>query len=125
MGEMEEEGEGEGEGEGEEEDEGRGAFLLVTGRGAAGLAALPASALRPALEHLWRGLRRLGENGVVYRDLHAGNVLLGEDGLPRLVDFADCELGADPGRAEERHRAAFARFVEQTFGGAAEEALEI
>ncbi len=47
----------------------------------------PWRALLPALAGVAEGLCALHERGVVHRDLKPGNVLVDNDGMPRLADF--------------------------------------
>ena len=43
---------------------------------------------------LWHEVSRLHQARIAHRSLHAGNIMVGEDGCPRLVDFSFAELAA-------------------------------
>ena len=43
---------------------------------------------------LWLEVSRLHQARIAHRSLHEGNIMLGEDGRPRLVDFSFAELAA-------------------------------
>jgi glycosyltransferase 2 family protein len=43
---------------------------------------------------LWLEVSRLHQARIAHRSLHAGNIMVGEDGCPRLVDFSFGELAA-------------------------------
>jgi glycosyltransferase 2 family protein len=43
---------------------------------------------------LWLEVRRLHQARIAHRSLHAGNIMVGEDGRGRLVDFSFAELAA-------------------------------
>ncbi len=45
------------------------------------------AALARLVEHLAKGLQQAHERGLVHRDIKPGNVLVGADGVPVLVDF--------------------------------------
>jgi tRNA A-37 threonylcarbamoyl transferase component Bud32 len=38
-------------------------------------------------EHLTKAVKLLHDNGIHHGDLHQGNVVIAEDGLPRIIDF--------------------------------------
>lgn len=71
--------------------------LLYMDRGSASLmemldgkAELPGNAdLARSAENLVRGLMVMAESGIVYGDVGANNLVFGEDGLLRFIDFAD------------------------------------
>ena len=43
---------------------------------------------------LWLEVSRLHQARIAHRSLHAGNIMVGEDGCPRLVNFSFAELAA-------------------------------
>jgi undecaprenyl-diphosphatase len=43
---------------------------------------------------LWLEVSRLHRAGIAHRSLHGGNIMVGADGRPRLVDFSFAELAA-------------------------------
>jgi uncharacterized membrane protein YbhN (UPF0104 family) len=43
---------------------------------------------------LWREVGRLHEAGIAHRSLHGSNIMISQDGSPRLVDFSFAELAA-------------------------------
>ena len=43
---------------------------------------------------LWLEVSRLHRARIAHRSLHAGNIMVGGDGCPRLVDFSFAELAA-------------------------------
>lgn len=63
----------------------------------------PEERLPDALARLWEGLEAMAAAGIRYEDLHAGNLLVGEDGLWRMVDFGGCTLDADPEETRRVH----------------------
>lgn len=46
---------------------------------------------REDLEHLSEALDLLHGEGWTHRDLHPGNVMRGDDGLPRIIDWGEAE----------------------------------
>jgi hypothetical protein len=82
--------------------EGTAGELIVTERGVP----LEEADLSPeerfaGLENLRRGLEAMAREGIIYPDLHAGNIVVGEDRLMRLIDFSDCKLTKDRALALE------------------------
>jgi hypothetical protein len=63
----------------------------------------PRELLGPAIAQLWEGLEAMAAAGISYEDLHPGNLMIGEDGLWRIVDFGGCTLDVEPDRAREIH----------------------
>ena len=55
---------------------------------------------------LWLEVSRLHQARIAHRSLHAGNIMVGEDGCPRLVDFSFAELAATGRQTGDRHRRA-------------------
>jgi serine/threonine protein kinase len=49
-------------------------------------------------DHLMRGIKKLWENGIVHGDLHGKNVIMADDGLPRIIDFGNSII--DPKESE-------------------------
>jgi uncharacterized membrane protein YbhN (UPF0104 family) len=43
---------------------------------------------------VWREVGRLHQGGIAHRSLHGTNIMISEDGSPRLVDFSFAELAA-------------------------------
>lgn len=39
------------------------------------------------LDHLKKGIDLLHDNDIVHHDLHSHNVVIGDDGMPRIIDF--------------------------------------
>ena len=39
------------------------------------------------LDHLKKGIDLLHDNDIVHHDLHGQNVIIGDDGMPRIIDF--------------------------------------
>jgi hypothetical protein len=89
--------------------------LVVTARGYPLPAALPAPLLFAGLENLRRGLTQMAQLGIRYTDLHRDNVMVGTDGRMRLIDFGDCEIGADPEAARRWHMRILREFVREAF----------
>jgi hypothetical protein len=75
----------------------------------------PEERLPDALSRLWEGLEAMGAAGIRYEDLHAGNLLVGDDGLWRMVDFGACTLDADPEETQRIHAREMRLFLEATF----------
>jgi tetratricopeptide (TPR) repeat protein len=75
-------------------------FAVFTEVAAGDLAAWrgrPWRSLLPVLAGVAEGLAALHERGVVHRDLKPGNVLVGDDGAPRLADFGLAAAVGDAG----------------------------
>jgi hypothetical protein len=53
--------------------------------------------------------------GIRYEDLHAGNLLVGDDGLWRMVDFGGCTLDGDPAETERVHAREMRLLLEASF----------
>lgn len=39
------------------------------------------------IDHLYKAIKILHENGIVHGDLHGKNVVIADDGMPRIIDF--------------------------------------
>lgn len=39
------------------------------------------------IQHIRSGLDMLHKHGIAHNDLHVGNIIIGDDGLPRIIDF--------------------------------------
>jgi hypothetical protein len=78
-------------------------------------AAFPTERLPDALAGLWDGLDKMGAAGIRYEDLHTGNLLVGDDGLWRMVDFGGCTLDADPAETERIHAREMRMLLEASF----------
>jgi hypothetical protein len=90
--------------------------LIVTERGVPLEEARLSSEERIAgLENLRRGLEAMAREGIVYSDLHAGNVVVGEDRLMRLIDFSDCRMTKDTAAARERNLFGLAALAQGDF----------
>ena len=46
------------------------------------------------LEHLTKAIKKMWENGIVHGDLHGKNVIIADDGLPRIIDFGSSIVDA-------------------------------
>ena len=65
---------------------------LIPGRSLDGI---PAGSITDELAHkVWREVGRLHQAQIAHRSLHGGNIMIGQDGCPRLVDFSFAELAA-------------------------------
>jgi hypothetical protein len=76
----------------------------------------PDERLPDALARLWDGLEAMAAAGIRYEDLHAGNLLVGEDGLWRMVDFGGCTLDADREETTRVHAREMRLLLEAAFG---------
>ena len=94
--------------------------LIVTERGVP----LEEARLSPeeriaGLENLRRGLEAMAREGIIYSDLHAGNVVVGTQGghprLMRLIDFSDCRMTKDTAAARERNLLGLAAMAQGDF----------
>jgi len=57
------------------------------------------------LEHLSKAIRLLHDNGIVHGDLHGRNVIMADDGMPRIIDFEYAIADAKEKHLElEKHR---------------------
>ncbi|MCU0259073.1 MAG: protein kinase, partial [Solirubrobacteraceae bacterium] len=77
-------------------------FAVFTEVAAGDLAAWrgrPWRSLLPVLAGVAEGLAALHARGIVHRDLKPGNVLVGDDGAPRLADFGLAAAVGDAGAA--------------------------
>lgn len=66
----------------------------------------------PQIEHLKAAIKLLHDNHILHGDIHDGNVLMADDGLPRIIDFEFSEI-ADP--SDPKKKAAYA--LEDSFIG--------
>ena len=65
---------------------------LIPGRSLDGI---PAGSITDELAHkVWREVGRLHQARIAHRSLHGSNIMIGQDGCPRLVDFSFAELAA-------------------------------
>lgn len=46
------------------------------------------------IKHLYDGIKLLHDNGIYHGDLHGKNVIMADDGLPRIIDFGHSLLDA-------------------------------
>jgi len=65
---------------------------LVRGRSLRQVGPLPTSEVLPLIQALCAALAHAHEHGVVHRDIKPDNILIGEDGQPRIVDFGLVKL---------------------------------
>lgn len=78
-------------------------------------ATFPTERLPDALAGLWDALDKMSAAGIRYEDLHSGNLLVGDDGLWRMVDFGGCTLDADPVETERIHAREMRTLLEASF----------
>jgi len=45
------------------------------------------------LRHMLEGIMKLGKQGICHYDLHGGNILVGDDGVFRIIDFGSAFIG--------------------------------
>jgi serine/threonine protein kinase len=46
------------------------------------------------IDHLYKAIKLLHENGIVHGDLHGKNVIMADDGMPRIIDFGSSLVDA-------------------------------
>lgn len=52
------------------------------------------------VEHLTKAIELLHDNGIVHHDLHGKNVIIADDGMPRIIDFQFSTLDSPPSAIE-------------------------
>jgi len=55
------------------------------------------------IKHLYDAIKLLHENGIVHGDLHGKNVIMADDGMPRIIDFGHSVIDA-PERLIEKEK---------------------
>jgi hypothetical protein len=78
-------------------------------------ATYPVEMLPDAFARLWEGLEAMAAAGIRYEDLHTGNLLLGEDGLWRMIDFGGCTLDGDAAETRRIHAREMRLLIEASF----------
>jgi serine/threonine protein kinase len=54
------------------------------------------NALKPMFRHIFKGLKLLHHNGWYHRDIRPGNIVISNDGFPKLIDWATAIQGEVP-----------------------------
>jgi serine/threonine protein kinase len=47
-----------------------------------------------AIDHIIEGVKLLHKNKIAHNDLHSGNIIIGKDDLPRIIDFGEATLNS-------------------------------
>jgi tRNA A-37 threonylcarbamoyl transferase component Bud32 len=55
------------------------------------------------IDHLYKAIKVMHENGIVHGDLHGKNVIMADDGLPRIIDFGNAVVDAPESLIEEEN----------------------
>lgn len=56
------------------------------------------------IDHLYKAIKILHENGIVHGDLHGKNVIMADDDMPRIIDFGNSIVDAPESEIENERQ---------------------